>query len=289
MTPRIKRNLFVFAALVLLIAAIPFISYLRWVEASMALTRQLQGQVGALDRRFTARDLDGLPAPVARYFKHVLLEGQPLVRAAVLRQEAQFRTGAGDDTWRPLRARQYFSVDPLGFVWDARIAMAPLVPVFVRDGYLHGTGFMQAKLFGVYSLVEDDGKRELNEGALQRYLAEAVWFPTALLPSDRLSWRELDDRTAIASLTDSAITVSLQFTFSESGEIKEIFTPARPRAVEGAYISTPWLVRCGAYEEHERMRIPVQCEVEWQLPHGPLPYWRGRIVDTRYAFNKASS
>lgn len=46
--------------------------------------------------------------------------------------------------------------------------MAPLTPVFVRDGYLHGTGFMQAKLFGLYSLVEDDG-----DAAKQREGADA--------------------------------------------------------------------------------------------------------------------
>ena len=30
------------------------------------------------------------------------------------------------------------------------------------------------------------------------------------------------------------------------------------------------------------MRIPLAGEVEWILPEGPQPYWRGEILDIEY-------
>jgi hypothetical protein len=59
----------------------------------------------------------------------------------------------------------------------------------VRDTYLDAVGAMQGKLAGLIPVVDQSGRPELAAGALHRYLAEAAWFPTALLPSDRLAWR----------------------------------------------------------------------------------------------------
>lgn len=124
--------------------------------------------------------LAGLPPPALRYFRRVLRDGQPIVRYTVARQEAEFFINGA---WRPLRASQDFLAAPPGFVWDARITMAPLVPAYVRDSYVNGVGTMTASVLGVYTLVDQQAIAELNAGALQRFLAEAVWLPTALLPS----------------------------------------------------------------------------------------------------------
>ncbi len=32
------------------------------------------------------------------------------------------------------------------------------------------------------------------------------------------------------------------------------------------------------------MMVPMSGKVEWVLPEGPFPYWRGRIVDAQYDF-----
>jgi hypothetical protein len=32
------------------------------------------------------------------------------------------------------------------------------------------------------------------------------------------------------------------------------------------------------------MMVPTSGDVEWQLPTGPLPYWRGRVVSADYDF-----
>lgn len=228
--------------------------------------------------------LDMLPAPVARYFRMALKEGQPLVRFVRIVHKGNFLTSKEGNAWSPFESTQYFRADPPGFVWDARIRMAPMIDVRVRDAYLAGKGSMRARVFSVIPVMDEMGKAELDAGALQRYLAEAVWFPTALLPGRGVKWTALDDSRALATLTDSGSTVSLEFRFNEEGEIADIFSPGRYREVKGKYELTPWTVRVWNYEERGGMRIPLEGEVAWQLPDGRLPYWRGTIIDIGYDF-----
>ncbi|MBI3611211.1 MAG: hypothetical protein HY204_11005 [Nitrospirae bacterium] len=47
---------------------------------------------------------------------------------------------------------------------------------------------------------------------------------------------------------------------------------------------TPWEGHFRHFEEKEGMRIPVEGDVEWRLPDGSFPYWKGRIVKVMYDF-----
>ena len=110
---------------------------------------------------------DQLPAPVARYFRRALKGIQHSVRSAIATQQAEFFINGG---WRPLTATQYFTAAPPGFVWDARVEMAPLMTAQVRDAYVSGRGSLQASMYGLYPIVDLEGAPELNSGALQRFL-----------------------------------------------------------------------------------------------------------------------
>ena len=104
-----------------------------------------------------------------------------------------------------------------GFDWDARVAMVPFLPVRVRDAYVAGEGILHDALAGVVTVADLRGAGEVVEGELMRFLAEAAWYPTALLPSPDLSWTALGDRSARATLVDGPNAVSLQFDFDAQG------------------------------------------------------------------------
>jgi hypothetical protein len=115
-----------------------------------------------------------------------------------------------------------------------------------------------------------------------RFLAEAAWYPTALLPSQGVRWDAMDDTSASASLVDAATTVSLEFRFDAEGLINTVHAAARARTVNGALVATPWQGRFWAHDVRDGMRVPMQGEVAWLLPEGPAPYWRGRMTDIVY-------
>jgi hypothetical protein len=68
-------------------------------------------------------------------------------------------------------------------------------------------------------LANVQGTGDMAEGELMRFLAEAAWYPTVLLPSQAVHWEPVDDRSAYATLTEGNIAVTLLFAFNESGLI----------------------------------------------------------------------
>lgn len=234
---------------------------------------------------FEPSGLGGLPAPVARYLRAVLRDGQPLVSRAVLAQRGTFLVSprAGADGWADFTATETFSASPAAFVWDARIRMAPVLDVLVRDAFVDGAGSMEVAMLGAVPLMSVKGTAAISEGALHRWLAEAVWLPTALLPGHGVAWSAVDDSTARATVTSGGVTVSLDYRFGPDGLVSFVYAASRMRDVNGRGVPTPWLGRFGRWEERGGMKIPAEGTVGWVLAEGWQPYWRGEITEAGYA------
>lgn len=252
-------------------------------------TRELRARLDAArmplrPARFDARELEGLPAPVQRYFRAVLRDGQPLLAAARLEHVGTFNTSESGERWKPFTSTQYVVTQRPGFDWDGRIAMVPGLPVRVHDAYVAGEGILHATLLGLVTLAEMRGTPEMAQGELMRYLAEAPWYPTALLPSQGVRWEAVDESSARATLRDAEVAMTLLFRFDAQGLIAAVSAEARGRAVEGKVVPTPWEGRWWDYEVREGMRVPTAGEVAWLLPGGAKPYWRGRVTRVTYEF-----
>lgn len=231
---------------------------------------------------FETASIEQLPAPVANYFRKAITEGHPIVRGAVATQEAEFFINGG---WHDLTATQHFSATPPGFVWDARIAMAPLMPAMVRDSYVDGRAAMRASMYGAYTIVNQVDKPELNAGALQRFLGEAVWFPTALLPSPAITWKGRDDRSAFVTLKDGATSVTLLFEFGDDG-MPATISGDRFKESNGHYTVQRWEIRCDQIAVRDGLSIPLRCDVAWINNGTRESYWRGHIVSIEYVYDR---
>ena len=229
-------------------------------------------------------EMPALPSPVARYFAFALPPGHRNVTAARAKWTGTFLTKRGAKP-SAFVAVQHFSVRPPGFVWDAKIKMIPLLPTFVRDSYVDGTGSMRARVGGLVSIVDRSGTPDLAEASLQRFLGEAVWFPTGLLPEFGVQWTAIDDETARATVTDRGNAASVHFHFGEHGEITGC-TAMRQRDVDGTSVLTPWRTRTCDYFRVDGMMIPRYAEAAWMLPCGPLTYWRGRLEKITYDYGR---
>lgn len=113
----------------------------RWNQGSAAFLARLEAaQRPHAVARFEAREIEGLPAPVQRYFRAALTDGQAIVTAVSIRHAGTFNMSASGDQWKPFTSQQRVITQRPGFDWDARVMMFPGVPVHVHDAYIAGTG-----------------------------------------------------------------------------------------------------------------------------------------------------
>jgi hypothetical protein len=233
---------------------------------------------------FQKAELEGLPAPVQRFFQAALSDGQPMVAKVQIRHHGTFNMSEQAEQWKPFTSDQLAVMQRPGFDWDGRIAMLPGLPVRVHDAYLAGEGILHAALLGLFPVASLRGKKELAEGELMRFFAEAAWYPTALLPSQGVSWEPVDERSARGTLRDGNVSVTMLFTFAESGLIATVSAEARGRAVGGNIVASPWQGRFWHYADRNGMQVPLDGEVAWLLPAGEKPYWRGHMTGIDYEF-----
>lgn len=274
------------AALALIFVGLTAVGGMRWTGATQAILARLEAKrLPAAPARYDPREIEGLPAPVQRYFSTVLTPGQAIVTAATLEHTGRFNLSATGEQWKPFTSRQRVIVHRPGFLWDARIALAPGVSVRVHDSYADGEGLLHAAVFGLFSVADLRGGGELARGELMRFFAEAAWYPTALLPSQGVRWTAVDGHSAKATLTDGALSITLLFRFDASGLMTSMRAEARGRIVGNEVSSAPWE---GTWANHQRvdgMTVPLSGEVAWLLPEGRKTYWRGTVTSLNHEWS----
>lgn len=164
--------------------------------------------------------------------------------------------------------------------------MLPGISIYVHDAYLKGKGLLRASALGLFTVANQQGDKPLAEGELMRFLAEAPWYPTSLLPRFGVKWDAVDEASARATLEDGEIRASLLFRFDKEHLITSVYAEARNRSVANKPVPTPWEGRWKDYEKREGMLIPTGGEACWVLPETVLPYWRGSIDNIQFTFLK---
>ncbi len=225
-----------------------------------------------------------LPPPVVRYFRHVLTDGQQMIRAAKMSQTGELRTSTTSNSWHSFTASQVVVPAAPGFIWNAKVVMPLATHVRVLDSYSNGNGSGRVSLLSALAVASESDTPELNSGALHRYLAEAVWYPTALLPQSGVHWTPINDLAALATLKDRGTTVSLEFRFNETGEVTGIYSPGRFGRFDGGYKQVPWEGHFFKYEMHSGIRIPTYGDVGWYDTGAWQAVWKGNLVDVHYEF-----
>ena len=273
------------ATLAVLIVGLTAYGSWRWNQGSAALFARLEAaRQPHATARYDTRELENLPAPVQRYFRAALTDGQAIVTAVSIRHAGTFNMSTSGEQWKPFTSQQRVITQRPGFDWDARVMMFPGVPVHVHDAYIAGTGLLHGAVLGLLTVVNMADTPEMARGELMRFFAEAAWYPTALLPSQGVRWEAVDDTSAHATLNDGPLTLKLLCRFNAEGLIDTVRAESRDRVVDGKTVNAPWQGRYWRYAEQDGMRLPQEGEVAWLLAEGDKPYWRGTTLSATYEF-----
>ena len=249
----------------------------------MALLEAARAPVPA--GRYDARDLDCLPAPVQRYFRAVLKDGQPLIAAATFELAGTINMSTTGENWKPFTSTQRAITHRPGFLWTGRVAMLPGLAAQVHDSYIAGVGTLHAAMLGLFTVAEVQGGGEIARGELMRYFAEMPWYPTALLPSQGVRWEAVDDRSAKGTLADGQISLTLLFSFDDAGLITSVHADARGSGVGKDMVMLPWDCNVSNYHLRDGMMVPTRGEAAWMRPEGRKPYFVGDLTSLAYEFS----
>lgn len=214
--------------------------------------------------------IQDLPTPVQRYFKNVLTDGQPYIQFVRLKHGGQFRTKV-DQPWLNITGEEYFATNPVGFVWIGKLPFVTGVDKFVQD-----KGNLKIKLLSIFPVVDAVGEKA-DQGELLRWLGETPLFPTALLPSETVSWSAIDDSSAKVIFNNGSIKLEAVFVFNEEGEA--IRFEAKRYKEENL---ENWTGYYRDYIEVDDVKVPSEIEAEWNLEEGNFSYAKFKIEKIEY-------
>lgn len=235
------------------------------------------------------QDLAQLPDPVKNYLSYALNNQSKAIKVVALQQDGQLRTDLKTNSWIPFKAQHIAVTSTPGFIWDARVQMPFGLHVNVVDSFTNGEGKAEINLMSAIPFGGDSDNKELTSGALHRYLAEAVWYPTALVPNPNagheLTWQAMDEQSALATLSVNDVSVSLEFHFNEQYQVERIYTAERYAKTETGYELRPWEGSFSDYQDVEGLRVPSKGQVGWYMSDMYVPVWKGEIAEFEYRFD----
>jgi hypothetical protein len=278
----------IIAVLVLIVGIGALFGYgrMQWSIETQSIRYRLEGERQPLQSKtFDSEELVGLPAPVQRYFQTALTPGQQVVTALDIEQVGTFNMSETGDKWSSFTAKQRVITQRAGFDWNASVHIFPGVHVRVHDAYVAGEGILLAALLGAVKLANVRGTPEAAQGEFMRFVAEAAWYPTRMLPSQGATWQPVDDASARLTIHDGAMSATLLVSFGPDNMIRSVKADARGRMMAGKTVMAPWQGRFWDYTLQDGIRVPLKSEVQWLMPDGPKPYFRGQTTSLRYEFN----
>lgn len=206
-----------------------------------------------------------------RYFKHILKKGQPYISYIRLTHDGQFKAGLDKD-FGDIVGEQYFTTEKPGFIWKGTTNM-----FVARDMYLADNGRLIATILSIINVVDAHGT-QYNQGELLRWLSESVWFPTNLLPSERLKWSPIDANSAKLAFNYKDLSLFYIVTFNDKNEISQMETK---RYMDEKNLET-WIIKPDNYAEKNGIIIPTKAEVFWRLKNGDFSYAKFNVTKIEY-------
>lgn len=220
--------------------------------------------------------LKGLPLCVQNWMQRSGVVGQEKIHTVRLIQKGRMRLKP-DKAWMPIEAVQYINVDKPGFVWKARVKMAPLIYLQGKDRYFNGHGSMQIKLFSLLTVVNSQLSEEMDQSTLVRYLAEMMWYPSAAL-NKYINWEEVNANSARATMCWQGVKASMLFNFNEDGDVINSMA-SRYQEVKGKFILNDWGGVPREYRVFKGIRLANKSDVVWIYTNGDFNWLQIEVTD----------
>lgn len=226
------------------------------------------------------KSINTLPIPVQKWLRKSGIDEKAQIKKVYLTQDIKMKLKPEQKNWNTGQAEQYFTIYPPGFNWSVDLNMNALLSIQGRDRFENGIGEMLMKIVSIFSVVDVKDNEKINQAALQRYLAEIIWFPSAAL-SPHIKWETLDDHTAKATFHYKNIKGSGVFHFNEQGDFKR-FTAKRYKDTDDTAKKHEWIAEATEWNTINGVRVPTKLSVTWKLAQKDWTWLELEITELKY-------
>ena len=247
----------------------------RETEEILGTTKRAESEI------ITNTDIAELPEPVQSWIRSTGIIGRPAITSACLHQKASMKMKPEQQDWYSAGAIQYTTMNPPAFIWTVNMKMMPMVNIKGRDKYVEGKGEMLIKMNSLINVVNEKGTR-MDEGTLQRFLGELVWYPSLAL-SPYISWEAIDKTSAKATMTYKGTTGSGTFYFNGEGDFVK-FVAMRYKGNKADAKRYPWILTVDDYTVFEGIKVPSKMKATWKLDEGDWTWLKLEV--TSLSFNE---
>lgn len=227
----------------------------------------------------TLRDIEVLPAPVARHLRFAGVADAPVPRIVRLRHTGDIKLRP-DQRFAPHVALLRFTTNPPGFEREARVKTAPLVTLRARDELRDGVARSQVWPFRSWKSADQTGP-EVDQDAVVRFMSDMAWFPAALrMPY--VDWEPHDDTSATMSVTIGGTLAHGLVTFAHDGALVRFEADRFHRVDAKAWELATWTMEYGDAALIGGVTVPTGAEAAWTLGKRAFPYIRFGVDDLTY-------
>lgn len=225
------------------------------------------------------QDLHKLPVPVKKWLMNSGIVGKPIITTGQVKQHAKIKLDQKQEDWYTANAHQYTTIANPGFIWTIDLKMNSLIHFQGRDKFENGKGEMLIKINSLFNIVNEHGEK-LNEGTMQRFLGEMVWFPSMAL-SPYITWHKIDDTTARATMSYNGTAASGTFHFNPQGEFIK-FSTMRFKDNDPDAERYEWILLVENHKSFEGIKIPNEMTATWKLENQDWTWLQLKITDVKY-------
>ncbi len=242
-------------------------------------TDEILGRANQTEKVVTEEDISHLPAPVSNWLRTTGMLNKPEIQTVWVKQRALLKMKPEQKEWYTALAQQHVITHDPSFIWMVEMDMSPLVKIKGRDRYVDGRGEMLIKMNSLINVVNEKGP-QMDEGTLQRFLGELVWYPSVAV-SPYISWEELDDYSARATMTWKGVTGSGVFYFDKEYNFIK-FEALRYMGNKEDAPKYPWIITVDDYAVFDGIKVPSRMQATWKLDEGDWTWLKLVIEDLRY-------
>lgn len=229
---------------------------------------------------FTNNDIKNLPLPVRKYYEHCGFIGKP--KMSYMRGEFEnviFSTSPTNPKMKITYTQYNFVNEPIRLAFiDSSLYGIPFQGL---DSYIAGEGAMKGVVAKEFTLFDVKGN-EINKSSLVTFLSESLIIPNVAL-QEYITWEEIDDTHAKATISYCDISASGVFTFNEEGEMISFTSDDRMYTnPDGTFQSAKWSAIFGNYELASGIKYPSSFQAVWHFTDGDFIYFDSNNTKIEY-------